>query len=111
LYRAAARLCARSLRPRCRRHGRNPGLHVPRQVRHNPQHPFDQHDLSAVMHLVLFHPGQHFEAALVGGCQSRGHRDAAEGLTDESSRPHFPPRSRSMAMITVFLCTVRNSLR
>ncbi len=32
---------------------RHPRLPLPRQVRHNAEHPLDQHDLSAVMHLVL----------------------------------------------------------
>ena len=42
-------------------HLRHPGLHVARQRRHDPQHPFDEHELAAMMHLMLFDADDHVE--------------------------------------------------
>src|ERR1019366_989783 len=37
-------------------------LHLPRQVRRDPQHPFHQHELRAMMHLVFLHAEEKFKA-------------------------------------------------
>src|SRR5438105_7422113 len=39
-------------------------LHLARQMRRDAEHPFDEHQLPAMMHLVLLHAHDHFEAAL-----------------------------------------------
>ena len=49
---------------RLRGHGlRHPLLHSTRQMRNLADHPLHQHQLSAMMHLVLFRAEQHFEPA------------------------------------------------
>src|SRR5688572_2626045 len=39
-------------------------LHPPSDMRHEPDHPLDEHQLAAVMHLVLLRREQHLEPAL-----------------------------------------------
>ena len=46
------------------------GIQVARQVRDDPELTFDEHELRAVMHLVLFGAQQHFEAALANRASS-----------------------------------------
>jgi len=47
-------------------HGGHPLLHLPREMRHDSQHPFHHHQLAAVMHLVLLGGEQHLEAGFRG---------------------------------------------
>src|SRR6266571_3127436 len=39
-------------------------LHLPREMRDDADHPLDEHQLPAMVHLVLFHAHDHLEAAL-----------------------------------------------
>ena len=43
-----------------------------RQVRHDPENPLNQHQLSAMVHLVLLHAEDHFESGLRDGCTGGG---------------------------------------
>ncbi len=53
----------RSAALRLRRlHLRHPRLHLTGEVRHQADHPLQEHELAAMVHLMLLHPQQHFEA-------------------------------------------------
>src|SRR5581483_4215087 len=78
---------------RGRLHGSKAGLHFARQVRHNPDHALDEHELRAVMHFVLFHSHQHFEACLAGGRHARRH---GYGLAQNIVREGFQPRTETL---------------
>ena len=47
-------------------HGGDPRLHLARQVRHDAEQPLDQHELPAVVHLVLLGAHQHLKPGLAG---------------------------------------------
>src|ERR1043165_2151136 len=54
---------------------RHSSLHLPREMRHEAELALDHHELSAVMHFVLFGREQHFKPCLAGGFDSRGKMD------------------------------------
>jgi len=54
-------------------HLSHPRLHPAGEVRHHADHPLHQHELAAVMHLVLLRAQQHLEARFGWGAGHHGH--------------------------------------
>src|SRR5262249_6010869 len=54
---------------------RHPLLHLARQVRNNPDHAFDQHELAAMMHFMFFDRSDHVEAVSRRWCSACRHGD------------------------------------
>jgi hypothetical protein len=71
-------------------------LHLARQVRHYSNHPFHQHELTAVVHLVFLDAEQHLEA-----CPARRRHSGRHGdpLAQKFIRQTFQPLSKAFAVL------------